>query len=511
MPIDPNRPPQIDRVMAFQRRTWNDLPPADLVEAFVFAWVEQPSGPNPAGLWFNIVTTALGNHQWVWIGPGGGGAQLLPDPKFVVARTGYGGGTLGDVAPSTTYTDPDPAIAFNLALTAANAYRAVLQALPEFAGLEARCTVMLHPDHYVGTFSIPDGVTVVGLGATPADTMVDRLDFSLLPAASGAGARNLTTLGAGAPLIGISSLTGRGRLELERVVSASAAETRLLNRGGIVVRECVFGLATFGVSPGASLSVSSLRCQYARLRAYNATITSMEDNIVGIDDGQPDIVLDLTSGIIRDATVGSASFAAKPAHVLLGQGSSLTMQHVSLLGAISPGGSSVDGSGVGALSTLRVRDILAPSQLGLYGPSSRLLVTALGSHEAEWIDAVSGTVAAPGFLTLSTPGGTADIYEVSAVYQSPLDPLGTFALLPLPDARRLAPGRSFLIKNAADPSDPTYGSIALVTTAGQTIDYLSSSPTPVLVTSATHVILAPGDQVCLYVPASRDRFRIRGA
>ena len=513
MPIDNNRPPQADKVKAIQRQFYSNLPPADPSEAFVLAWVEQPQGPNLAGLYFNIVTTPGGNHQWVWIGPGGGGpGQQLPDLRFVVARTGYGGGTLGDIAPGTTYTDPDPAVAFNAAIAAASAYQAVLQALPAFAGREAKCTVMLHPDHYEGEFSIPSGVTVVGLGANPSDTIVDKLSFPVLPGAS-SGARNLYLAGSGAPSLAIESLAapGAGQLRFERIESDEAtAGVSLLHDGATEMIECRLGDTLVGPNPFTPTTLRSDRTSFRRLTTRGTSISSREDRISGIADGAPDLVIIGGDSSIRDMTIGDLSVAAaKALYVRLGGSARVTMLSCSFLRQTTVGGSLVDGTIGEPVTTLSVRSILCVGQQDLYGPPVRLLVIPLASHEAFLSESVPVTINAPGFVTAALAGGTPDALEVAPSYSVPVSST-TYALLPLPDAARLAPGREVFIKNVSLPTDPSAGPLALVTQPGQTIDGLPSSSAPASVTSATHVIVAAGSQVTVRVSSGRNGYQIRG-
>jgi len=510
MAINNARPPQSDKVKAIQRQFYSDLPAANPAEAFVLAWVDQAQGPNPAGLYFNIVTTPMGAHQWVWIGPGGGGpGQQLPDLRFVVARTGYGGGTLGDIAPGTTYTDPDPAVAFNAALNAASAYRAALQALPEFAGLEAKCTVMLHPDHYVGVFAIPSGVTVVGLGANPSDTIVDKLFFAIAPNAS-SGARNLYLKGSGAPALAIESAPALGSVTLrfERVESdQSNASVLLTHEGSTDLVECRFGNTT--VSALVSAALRSSKTTFLRLSTDRVAVTSMEDRFVGIADGAPDLVIRFGDSVVRDALFGDPSAAAKALYVRLAGGARLTMLNSSFLRQSTVGGSLVDGTPGDPIASLSVRGILCAGQHDLYGPPSRIMVIPLASHEAFLTETVSVAVNAPGFVTAAVGGGTPDAFEVGAGYAVPISS-GTYALLPLPDASRLAPGREIFVKNVSSPTDPTSGPVALVTQPGQTIDGLPSSPAPAMVTSATHVIVAAGSQVTVRVTSARNGYQVRG-
>jgi hypothetical protein len=510
MPINNNRPPQADKVKAIQRQFYGDLPPANPTEAFVLAWVEQPQGPHPAGLYMTIVTTPGGAHQWVWIGPGGGGpGQQLPDLRFVVARTGYGGGTLGDIAPGTTYTDPDPAVAFNAALGAATVYQAALQALPAFAGQEAKCTVMLHPDHYEGQFVIPSSVTVVGLGANPSDTIVDKLLFALGNNVS-SGARNLYLAGSGAPSLAIEVAPAPGtiRLRFERVESDPNAGVVLTHDGSTEFIECKLGSTT--ATCFLSSDLLSIRTSYTRLSTDRVNLSSMEDRFIGIPDGNPDLVIKLGDSVIRDALFGDVPPAPpKPLYVRLAGGASVSMLNCSFLQQSTVGGSLIDGTIGDPISTLYVRGILCAGQHDLYGPPSRLSISPFGNHEASLTESLSVVVNAPGFSTAPVSGGTPDMIEVSTVYAVPVSSV-TYVLLPLPDANRLAPGRDILVKNTSSPTDPTAGPIALVTTPGQTIDGLPSSPVPASVTSATHVIVAPGSQVTVRVSPSRNGYQIRG-
>lgn len=511
MAIDNNRPPQADKVKAIQRQFYGDLPAANPAEAFVFAWVEQAQGLNPAGLYFNIVTTPMGAHQWVWIGPSAGGpSQQLPDLRFVVARTGYGGGTLGDIAPGTTYTNPDPAVAFSAALAAASAYRAALQALPEFAGLEAKCTVMLHPDHYVGVFAVPSGVTVVGLGANPSDTIVDKLFFAIAPNAS-AGARNLYLNGSGAPLLAIESAPAPGNetLRFERVESDQANAGVLFAHEGVTeLIECKLGDTV--VSPLVTATLRSSRTTFSRLTTDLTSVSSLEDRFLGIADGAPDLVIRTGSSVIRDATFGDlAPAASKALYVRLAGGAALTMLNCSFLMGTTAGGSLVDGTIGDPIATLRVRGVLCVGQQDLYGPPARLSVVPLANHEAVLTESAAAAVNAPGFVTVVMAGGTPDAVEVGTTYAVPVSST-TYVLVPLPDATRLAPGREIYVKNVSSPVDPTAGPVALVTQPGQTIDGLSSSPAPAMVTSATHVIIAAGSQVTVRVAAGRNGYQIRG-
>lgn len=511
MPIDPRRLPQSDKVKAIQRTVYADLPPPDPTEAFVIAWVDDPSPGHPAGFYLNIVSTPTDQHQWVWIGPGGAGGLLLPDLRFVVARFGYGNGTLGDIVPGTTYTNADPAVAFNAAISAAAAYRAILQAYPEFAANEAHVTVMLHPDHYVGSFTIPGGVTVAGLGSSPADTLVDRVRFDISNGLS-SSLRNVFLLGdALTPPAAGSALasSGSGAIDLIEVRSTSSSSVTAVFAHDGSVSSTESELPVVSWQPAQLSALVSGRSRYQKLTLGNVSLRSREDQIIGLLDGTPTLSLSGGSSLLRDVTIGAAEgvAGAKSIHVFLASGASLFAQNVGFLQQATPGGFLFDASGDTAPSSLFIRGVTAPSPNDFYGPPSRLTVTPLGSHEAASFFSSIVNVPAPGFQTVAY-NGTPDILEIGTNYQQPNTDT-TFVLLPLPSAAFLAPGRSILVKNTSDPSQPTSGGLALVTAAGQTINGLASSAAPASVTSASHVIVPAGSQVSVCVNSARSGYLVR--
>lgn len=504
MGINPNRPPASSVVQGIQRVTFADLPSANNTPAFTVALVEQTVGPNAAGLYMVQISAEPVGHVWTFIGPSsGGGGASLPDMRFIVARTGYGGGTIGDDVPNTTYTDPDPAVAFANALAAAATYRATLQALPAFAGLEAKCTVHLHPDRYQGTFAVPPGVTIHGLGAHPSDTLVDRLSFSS-PEGLSCGARNLRLLG---DQTGTGFATADSGVSyavfLENIELADGIKSTPAHRGSIVAQDCVLGV--FSWTAPASSILNSIGSQYEKVTGSKVSFRSRAERFTGIT-GDAGPIVSLTEGVsIMQSPILNVRSNELAVTIYLSTAADLTLLDADFLSSATTGGSLVDASSDTFASTLQVRGVYAPGNNVLYGPVSRLAVTALSSHEAATIDAESRAIVAPGFVTLSMVG-TPDIFEVTPAYSSP-NIATTFLLVELPNAARLAPGRRFTIKNRSFPADGGAGGIALVTN-GQPIDNLASSNVPVTVTSSSHVIIAPGSQVTVYVRNDRASFGI---
>lgn len=504
MALDPKRV-YWSKCELIQRELVADLPPlngSSSPKAGTFCWVSQNGGQ----LWLAISdpTDPVNLNAWEFIGPSAGGASL-PDIRFVVARTGYGGGTLGDITPNTTYTDPDPAVAFNNALAAAAAYRAVLQAFPEFNTQQAKVTVHLHPDHYVGEFDIPEGVTIHGLGANPSDTLVDRMNFES-PGGIDGGARNLMMLGDDAD-IAITSSNGNipYLIHLEDIEVFTGKLVRFAHFGSVVCNRCVMEDTQWN-APIAS-QFQSLRTQYLKLVTSAVSFRSVEDRITGALDGTPDASITGGSSVMRDTLIGTSG-TNKNISIYLSGAAALTLYRANFFSQTNPGGSLVDANPDSQVCTLRVRDVNCIGNNVLYGPVSRLTVESLSAHEAYTIVEVPVTIGDPGFVT-ATYVGSPDIVEVTPVYNQVAPSDTNFILVPVDDATRLARGRTITFKNFSFPGDPTAGPIALVTN-GQPIDNLPSTAAPVTVTSATHVIVPPGSQVTIYVRNNRTSFGIRG-
>ncbi len=503
MGINPNRPPSSDVLQGLQRATYADLPDPNKTPAFTVALVEQTVGLNAAGLYVVQIDSEPVGHSWVFIGPSaGGGGSTLPTLRFVVARAGYGGGTIGDVVPNTTYTNANPAVALNAALAAAATYRATLQALPEFAAYEAKVSVMLHPDHYVGTFNVPAGVTIEGLGANPSDTLVDRINFAS-PTGLSCGASNLMLIGDGGN-VAMSSADGgvNYAILLDSVECYLEPLLSFLHQGSLTNTRCVLGQVSWTSAAGTMNSQGS---QYAKLTLSNVDYRSKDDRNVGVF-GDPDPIVTLSGGVsaMQDTLIGVRNNPLS-VMVFLSNAASLTAIRCDFLADASLGGSIFDADQDTLPSSLAVRDITAPGNNVLYGPPSRLSVTSLSGHDALTILEQPGAIVGPGFVTV-TPLGSADIIEVTPVYSVP-NTATTFLLVALPSAGRLAPGRRITIKNRSFPATPGAGGIALVT-SGEPIDNLASSAAPVLVTSSSHVIIAPGSQVTVYVRNNRSSFGI---
>lgn len=503
MGINPDRPPCNDQVQAIQRVTYADLPDPNDTPSGTLALVEQTVGPNAAGLYMVRVVAEPNTHDWLFIGPSsGGGGSSLPTLRFVVARTGYGGGTIGDAVPSTTYTNPDPAVAFNAAIAAAAAYRTTLQAFPQLAGLEAQVVIELHPDHYVGQFGIPPGVTVRGLGATPGGTMVDRLDFSFFQSRASA-VSNLTLLGDDDGVAMTSSPQDTPGITLESVQCADGTTALLLHSGTLTCIHSVMGTVDW-ISSGAGV-LNSLESQYQKIVTQSVSYRSVGDRLTGIDE-DPGPIVNLTSGIsIMQNALVNVRNNPLDVTVLLSAGAELIALQCNFLSGASANGSIFDSNPDTFASTLRVRDVTAPGNNVFYGPASRLIVVPLSSHEGATIDEQARTIAAPGFVIVAY-ASTPDVIEITPTYDSP-NTATTFLLVQLPDAARLSPGRRITIKNRSFPGAVGAGGVALAT-AGQPIDNLASSNAPATVTSSSHVIIAPGSQVTVYVRNDRASFGI---
>lgn len=505
MALDPKRV-YWSKCELIQRDLVADLPPlngSSSPKAGTFCWVSQGGGQ----LWLSVSdpNDPVNLNAWEFIGPSGAGA-MLPDIRFIVARTGYGGGTLGDLVPNTTYTDPDPAVAFNNALAAAAAYRVILQAFPEFGAQQAKVTVHLHPDLYNDTFDIPEGVTIHGLGANPSDTLVNRMNFAS-PGGVDCGARNLMLIGDDAN-VAIASTNGGipFTLHFEDVEVMTGKTVALAHFGTTIANRCVFD--AFSWTAPISSFLQSLRTQYLSITTSAVSYRSVEDRVTGPLGGTPDVSLTGGNSVMRDILIGTAG-TNKNISVYLSGAAILTLYRANFVAQTNPGGSLVDANPDSQPCTLNVRAVnVLGGNNALYGPASRLTVNAMSSHEPYTIEEVPGVVDEDGFVT-ATYDGTPDIIEITPEYgQFPPSPT-VFLLVPTVDASRLAPGRKVTYKNRSFPGELTAGPFALVTN-GQPIDNLASSAAPATVTSATHVIVPPGSQVTLYVRNDRASFGVCG-
>jgi|JI10StandDraft_1071094.scaffolds.fasta_scaffold03006_17 hypothetical protein len=146
MPIDPSRPPQSDSVQATQREGFSSLPDADRSPAFTLGWAELDEPGHPKGLYFNRVTTPDGGHQWEPVG-GAASAPQLPDVRFVVGKKSL---DLQSPGSATYETIAD-------ALAAVDVYQASNPGSPAL--------VLLHPDTYFESATLPPRVSMAGLSA----------------------------------------------------------------------------------------------------------------------------------------------------------------------------------------------------------------------------------------------------------------------------------------------------------------------------------------------------------
>lgn len=512
MPLDP-RVVFWSKCELIQRDAVADLPPlngSSSPKAGTFCWVSEMGGQ----LWLAISdpNASPNLNTWVLIGPSGPSGAVLPDLRFVVARRGYGGppvpGTLGDIAPFTTYTDVNTAVAFSNALAAAAAYRAILQALPDFVGLNAKCSVILHPDVYAGRFSIPDGVTVQGLGAAPSDTLVGGID--LAPTQFGNALRNISIIGTpGGASVSVSPASGMTTVHISDVETPDSTNPVQISGIGTSVYIDACQIGDLIISGSAVVSSENSRIQRVDC-SDNSFYVSSYDRISDDDQLSSPVIMRGAARIrMTSAQIRSRGPQAFSPFSILGSGECYVSRS-SVLGTGGLPAFDISLAQVGASVRYRgieTEDASAP----LLNSNPVVVVAPLANDEAEVVaTTIINPVLPVGFTLSLMPADGRDVDQVSVSYPSTPSNLGPYAIRVMPDARLYAPGRKIVVSNVSQRNDPSSGPIALATAVlGQTIDDMSSVVPPVSVTSQSYIILAPGSHVELYVKEDRTGYLLR--
>jgi hypothetical protein len=479
MPINPNRPPQSDRVQAIQRNYFSDLPDANASTAFTLAWVEFDEPGYPRGLYVNRVTNPAGGHQWDYAG-GGAVVAELPDMRFIVGKK-----PLNLQAPgSSTYeTIAD-------ALTAVGAYQG--------ANPGARAVILLHPDTYAESVTLPPNVSLSGMSAGPLNAEISGM---------------VTINGSDGSYTAVSNL---------RCVSMQLNILGDKQRCDLSGVEISSGFAAYQSSAKGFGMLVMLNCNCANVLkgSFSNALVAAYGGFIG------GYVADVTSGFAYSRMIGtqlSSSKPLSPINLSGGEGQFLDCIYDSVDGS-SPIAILSNGARASMVGGTRISDshpyvVTSPDGTGeLYwsrvsGQSGKVTID---SHFDPNLSIKSPMVTCDGYAGLSvslfingvSPAfavvpNACETFEVDVTYVIPPSDVlsnNAYALVQLPSSKGLLNRKRMKVINTKPLKNPGSGPIAILPAPGEMIGSLTgTSPN---ITSLDYLIIAGGDFVELSSTAS---------
>jgi hypothetical protein len=457
-----------ERMQMIQRDVVADLPPLNLAGSPKLGTIARL---NNGQFWCVVVDDASPTYALIWqqIGAGAVGS-VLPDVRFVVGKLPL---NLNDPGVAT-YTS------IAQALAAVQAYQLATGGLP--------ATIILHPDTYVESPTLPPNVSMQGLGGSNTRVFVNGTVRLTGSANSSGGLNNLACAAleieysGGTQFFNVREVEVAGSVLVTRVAPGFGVLAGVLNNvigsfsstadsiffalydgrynnaqfadpvGGAGIR--AFNVLWSSDLGGSVVSLRSMRAEFANCFWDNG------------DDIRP--ILSLEGGAQASVTTGIRLRGSAP-HVV-----------------VTPD----------ATGTLYWSKVAGPDIDAAFAPNLALreaFVTADGNAGIAFPVVVDG-VSVP---EVAMPSA-AETVEVVPSYAAPIDPTranNAFALLRVADAAELINRKRVTIVNISDPTLATSGPIALVMAPGNTINQLTG--TAPVITSLDYVILAPGDFVTL--------------